>query len=281
MALMDEIDRIHKPDRRRFLAEILPARKPVILTGLLESWPALAKWTPGYFERIGAHKTVRIEYGNVLQETPRYSEWDLGKYMRHLREGGGAEGNVAVAEGLPYLAYFDLFAAFPELRADVDFSYWRGRLKFPVGWIGPAGSYTGLHYDIADNLFSVFHGSKEFTLYPPAQSAWLYPGRKYDIGSVLSEVDARNPDAARHPLFSRAMGTKVVVSAGDTLFTPRGWWHDVLGLETSISVSCFGFGIDDTLLRGLPGAVKHALHLAGLYRKGNCACHKQHKPRTP
>lgn len=285
---MFEVARYHKPDRKRFLKEILPSRSPALLTGLVDSWPAFGKWTPEYFERIGAEKPVRIEFGNVLQETPRFAEWNLGRYMRHLREreGGvgaqsasgsdtGDDSAIAVAEGIPYLAYFDIFAAFPALRADVDFSFWKGRIKFPIGWIGPAGSYTGLHYDIADNLFAAFHGSKEFTLYPPAQSAFLYPGRKYDIGSVLSEVDARRPEAARFPLFARAEGRKVLVTAGDILFTPRGWWHEVLGLENSISVSCFGFGIGDTLLRGLPGAAKHALHLAGLYRKGNCACHLQ------
>ena len=48
------------------------------------------------------------------------------------------------------------------------------------------------------------------------------------------------------------------------LFTPRGWWHQVAGLETSISVSCFGFGMKEFLRDGLPGALKHGLRLAGL-----------------
>ncbi|MDB5104178.1 MAG: hypothetical protein JWP91_1867 [Fibrobacteres bacterium] len=267
---MEEIRRIHRPGRREFLRDCVGADEPVLLTGLLDDWPAMGKWTPEFFEREGEGKRVRIEYGNVLQDTPRFSEWELGPYLRHIRGR-----TVSPGEPAPYLAYFDLFKYFPELRKDVDFSYWKGRIRIPIGWIGPSGSFTGLHYDIAPNLFAQFHGSKEFTFYPPGQSRYLYPGRKYDIGSVLSEVDSRRPDPVRFPLFGKARGVKTVVEAGQMLFTPAGWWHQVLGLETSISVSCFGFGIKDTLTRGLPGAFLHGLHGMGLYRKGNCACHMQ------
>jgi hypothetical protein len=266
------VARFHKPGLARFRKEILPSGRPAILSGLLENWPAYGKWTPDFFAHAGVGRPVRIEYGNVLQDEPRHQEWDLGGYMRLLESGSGNP-----EQPVPYLAYFDIFKTFPELRRDVDYSYWKGRITYPVGWIGPAGSYTGLHYDIADNLFAVFHGSKEFTLYPPDQSRFLYPARRYDIGSVLSEIDARKPDSLRHPLFAQARGSKVTVAAGDVLFTPRGWWHDVLGLSVSISVSCFGFSLSDTLLRGLPGAAKHALHLAGLYRKGECACHMRQR----
>jgi hypothetical protein len=261
---MNGILRTHKPGRALFLGSILPAKQPVLMTGLLEDWPASGKWTPEYFERIAGGKKVRVEFGNVLQEPPRIEIWPLERYLRRLRDGEGE---------MPYLAYFDIFSFFPQLKKDVDFSFWSRRIRIPIGWIGPAGSFTGLHYDIAPNLFAQFHGSKEFILYPPSQSPFLYPGTRYDIGSVISDVDARRPDPGRFPLFDKARGERVVVRAGEMLFTPTGWWHQVTGLEVSISVSCFGFGIADTLFRGLPGAFKHGLHQAGLYRKGNCACH--------
>jgi hypothetical protein len=289
---VEEIRRIHRPGRPEFFRECFRPGKPVLITGLLNDWPAMGKWTPEFFERIGGHKRVRIEYGNVLQDQPRFSEWELGTYLKRIQgesaspdqnrgESGSRKGKpipasgapVLLEEAVPYLAYFDIFKFFPELVKDVDFSFWKGRIRIPIGWIGPAGSYTGLHYDIAPNLFAQFHGAKEFTFYPPEQSRYLYPGSKYDIGSVLSDVDSRRPDPERFPEFRKARGVKVVVEAGDMLFTPRGWWHEVLGLDVSISVSCFGFGVADTLLRGLPGGFMHGLHKLGLYRKGNCACH--------
>lgn len=265
---MPGIERIHRPTRREFFENWVIPGKPVLLTGLMDAWPAMGKWTPEFFARIGGERKTRIEFGNVLQDAPRFEEWELGRYINHILHGLDPNGGP-----VPYLAYFDIFKFFPELRADVDFSFWKGRIRFPIGWIGPAGSYTGLHYDIAPNLFAQFHGSKEFLLYPPSQTACMYPSRRYDIGSVLSDVDARKPDYHRYPRFREAQGMEAVVEPGQMLFTPRGWWHQVRGLEMSISVSCFGFSIADTLLRGIPGAVKHALHGMGWYRKGECACH--------
>jgi hypothetical protein len=261
------MDRVHRPGKREFFENWVKPRKPVIMTGLLEDWPALGKWTPEFFADLGGDRPVRIEFGNVLHQQPRFTHWEFRRYIQTLANPGGDP------EALPYLAYFDIFKFFPGLQKDLGFPFWSGRIRFPIGWIGPAGSFTGLHYDIADNLFAQVHGSKEFTLYPPGQTPFLYPGGKYDIGSVISDIDVKHPDFNRFPLFRRAQGTRITVSAGEVLFTPKGWWHSVLGLETSISVSCFGFGIGDTLFSGIPGAVKHALHNLGWYRRGNCACH--------
>jgi hypothetical protein len=271
------IERVRRPAFRDFHEKYLKPGKPVLLDGMMEDWPALEKWTPGFFREIGGGRKVRIEFGNVLQEDPHFEEWDLGRYLDLLEslDTLGSSGKGMDSPGsLPYLAYFDIFKFFPELRKDVEFPFWRGRILFPIGWIGPAGSFTGLHWDIAPNLFAQIRGAKEFTLYPPQQTPFLYPSRKYDIGSILSSVDARMPDYDRFPLFRKAEGIKVEVQSGQILFTPRGWWHQVLGLETSISVSCFGFDYKDFLFRGIPGALKHGLHGMGLFRKGNCACHK-------
>ena len=242
----------------------------------MDDWPAKEKWTFGYFKNLAKEMQVRIEIGNVLHDRPQIERLGLTEYIELIEGAEAARSEDATlkdAEGVPYLAYFDIFKYFPGLKTDVEFSFWKGRFRFPIAWIGPAGTFTGLHWDVGHNLFAQFCGKKEFTLYPPESTPYLYTSKKYDIGSILSQVDSRRPDFQRFPLFKKAEGTKVIVEAGQILYTPRGWWHQVLALKASISVSCFAFGLKDGIMHALPGLAMHALHLGGLYRKSNCACH--------
>src|SRR5436190_16325375 len=111
MLARTEIRSVERPTRREFLDRWFRAGEPLLITGLMRDWPAFGKWTPEFFERIGEGKSVRIEFGNVLQENPRFTTWSLGRYLRHIRgEGTPSDGGVAVEEGVPYLAYFDIFA---------------------------------------------------------------------------------------------------------------------------------------------------------------------------
>lgn len=264
-----ELERAHAPSRRDFLERWFRQGRPVLMTGLMDSWPALRRWSFGFLRGLGRGRPVRIEWGNVLQGEPRFEARDLAEFLDPLLSpeayGPGPK---------PYLAQFDIFKCLPELKGDVRFDLWKGRIQVPLGWIGPAGTYTGLHWDVAPNLFGQILGSKEFTLYPPGQGRHLYPARRYDFGSVLSEVDGRHPDLLRHPGFAEARGIRAVVRPGEMLFTPRGWWHQVTSLEHSISVSSFAFGPLELARDALPGLAKHALHLAGLYRRGECTCHR-------
>jgi hypothetical protein len=61
-----------------------------------------------------------------------------------------------------------------------------------------------------------------------------------DIG-VFSPVDCDAPDLARWPLFEKAAMREVVLSPGEVLFIPVGWWHHVRALDVSITVSFTNF----------------------------------------
>jgi ribosomal protein L16 Arg81 hydroxylase len=277
-----DIDRIHAPTQEAFLEHYLKLEKPALITGILEHEPAMQKWTPDYFKKISGQTVVRVEHGNVLQNSPTYSHLKLGDFLNKMVGQPSLHSYTelfSAANPVQYLAYFDIFKFLPDLKADISFPLWKGRRTIPIAWIGPPGTFTGLHWDILPNLFAQIYGKKEFILYPPNQSPFLYPSKKYDVGSVLSSVDSRKPDYAAFPLFKHAQGIRVIVEAGQVLFTPRGWWHQVCGLEASISISCFSAGLLEGLGYGIPELLKEYFHKAGLYRKGNCACHKKQAPR--
>ena len=63
----------------------------------------------------------------------------------------------------------------------------------------------------------------------------------YNHKHVYSEVNLLEHNAATHPDYSKVDIIEVDVEAGDALFVPIGWWHHVVGSETSISMSFTNF----------------------------------------
>ena len=99
-------------------------------------------------------------------------------------------------------------------------------------WFGPAGVVTPLHHDLTNNVLLQIYGRKEVQLIPALQTPYVYN----DVG-VFSAAEFPNFDEKRHPLMKKVKPLTVLLSPGEALFIPIGWWHRVEGLDISISVS--------------------------------------------
>ena len=124
-------------------------------------------------------------------------------------------------------------------------------------WMGNSDQtiVTPLHHDFNDNLYVVVEGRKRFTLFPPEQAPNLYVrGQLLGVGANgiiryasmsgmphLSQLDPESPDQARFPLYAAAVPTRldVDVQAGELLFLPAGWFHQVSSSGRHIAVSFF------------------------------------------
>ena len=108
-------------------------------------------------------------------------------------------------------------------------------------WIGSGANRINTHYDEPENFYFVLMGSKEFQLFPPEQSRNLYPGPLHQGhgGVTGSLVDAWNPDARAFPGFAEAQDHSVRyrLSAGDMLYLPAYWWHNVASIGVNVSAS--------------------------------------------
>ncbi|MFO3723229.1 cupin-like domain-containing protein [Pseudomonas sp. HLMP] len=108
----------------------------------------------------------------------------------------------------------------------------------PRIWIGPKGTLTPLHRDDSDNLFAQVWGEKSFILAAPhhrdALSCWA---TSPNGGLEGCDVDPRAPDFARFPGCRAVHFIEVILQAGDLLFLPEGWFHQVESRSTSLSVN--------------------------------------------
>lgn len=123
-------------------------------------------------------------------------------------------------------------------------------------WLGPKGTKTPLHTDPFHNILCQVVGYKYVRLYAPEETPKLYPEAMDETGIKMdntSQVDAyyfrpqldEHPRSAsdtsrqelQYPLFRKARYQEAILSPGQSLYIPLGWWHYLESLSPSFSVS--------------------------------------------
>ncbi len=100
---------------------------------------------------------------------------------------------------------------------------------------GPNQVSTLLHRDSGDAFLGQIIGRKRFKLYAPNQTPYMYVYKSYNRDQPCW-VDPWAPDLERFPLFKHASAVEFTLMPGELLVIPRGWYHTVLALETTLSV---------------------------------------------
>jgi ribosomal protein L16 Arg81 hydroxylase len=214
---------------------------PVVLSDVTTSWPALEAWSPHYLANVLGDEPVEVM---AHRESDRQFEINseqhkatmpFSEYVAYVVSAASSNDVYLVANNhlLERAAAAPLWEDFTIDARYLDESR-TGGLVFL--WFGPAGTVTPLHHDVANVLFVQIHGRKRIRLVSPLESHCVYN----DVG-VYSEVDAAEPDLAAHPRFARTRPFDVVMNPGQALFLPVGWWHHVVAIDTSISLSFTNF----------------------------------------
>ncbi len=104
----------------------------------------------------------------------------------------------------------------------------------PRLWVGNR-STVACHYDSYDNLACIVAGRRRFTLYPPDAIGDLYIGPIDHTlsGQPVSMVTGVAENGDVYPRFAAAQAKAIVVElgAGDALYLPKLWWHQVEALD--------------------------------------------------
>lgn len=234
---------IHSIERRpydglsaiEFKSRYLPSGTPVILSSALNEWPlfglsredAVAQFEG--LQGISRHgdyvsKTFSTERDFRTQSMSSF----IASLEQHPIQGGEPAaymGNNIVPsqliEQIRYPPYFD-----------------RAQYIHPRIWIGPTGTLTPLHRDDCDNLFAQVWGRKSFILAAPHHREALGTWSTSPQGGL--DGCEFNPDAPDYTLYPGARNVpflRITLEAGDLLFLPEGWFHQVRSITTSLSVN--------------------------------------------
>ncbi|MCB9168850.1 MAG: cupin-like domain-containing protein [Flavobacteriales bacterium] len=220
---------------RELLEDYVRKSRPVVLTDAVKGWRALEKWTPEFFKE---------RYGKLTKEIKgrTYSIAEQADWIMRSTEENPA----------PYPFNLNIEHYFPELVEDLrpqtvfdkvdrllnpmmPKMFTKGTIKHEI-FLGGLGSYFPiLHVDVQSlhTQITQVYGSKEFFLYAPDQTPYMYPKPDRPLYSGVDNIFA--PDLQQYPDFAKAKCHKVMLEAGDTVFFPTGWWHTTRSPGPSIS----------------------------------------------
>ncbi|KAE8269386.1 hypothetical protein A4X09_0g2949 [Tilletia walkeri] len=124
---------------------------------------------------------------------------------------------------------------------------------FAFCYAGSMGSSTGLHRDVYTSYSwsTNIIGQKRWRLFPPACASKLrrFPDvRTSELASSCDEMDDRlrkgelglvSEGKAGWPLWeeARSQAIELVQEAGETIFVPSNWYHEVLNLTDCLSIN--------------------------------------------
>ena len=241
-----EIDRRHKLSRSEFLDEYYTTNRPVIITGMMDDWPAMRKWNLDFFAERFGDREVEVQMnrnsGDQAAQYEMNSERFIGRikfgeFIHKLRTAGvtndfylTANNNSSNRKILPEL--WDDIVQVPEyLRADEPGGFF---------WMGPAGTVTPFHHDLTNNFMAQVMGRKRMRIAP----SWDIPLMR-NHHHCFSQIDGRVIRPTPRPAFEEPQILEFVLQAGEILFLPIGCMHYVQGLDITVTVSFTNFLFDN------------------------------------
>ncbi|XP_074316155.1 lysine-specific demethylase JMJ31 [Silene latifolia] len=215
----------------------------------------LSKSAPVFYGDIKSHERVPVPFSSFIGLCKRglsnENSHTVCTELEGLQSSSGDTdilSSFTIAREQIYLAQFPIFhgqkgesAQLDVLQNDLKIpSFLKSKTLSSINlWMNTAQSRSSTHYDPHHNLLCVVAGCKQVVLWPPSSGPLLDPMPIYGEASNHSSVNLDSPDLSRHPRFNRACekSQKVVLRAGDALFIPEGWYHQVDSDELTIAVN--------------------------------------------
>ncbi|EOA20355.1 hypothetical protein CARUB_v10000670mg [Capsella rubella] len=247
---------------------------PAVFRRCVSNWDACSKWNPfngglDYLEeRAGS---VQVEamlsrmapiFNGDIRSHERVS-LPFSEFIRyckqHMRSKENSSSvNVKSADFTPipedhtpgqiYLAQFPILNDEKEEKVQLKILRRDIQTPTPLGgkslssinfWMNSAQARSSTHYDPHHNLLCIVSGRKKVVWWPPSASPSLYPMPIYGEASNHSLVGLENPNLSDYPRAEHSLkqSQEVTLNAGDAVFIPEGWFHQVDSDDLTIAVN--------------------------------------------
>ncbi|GGX33107.1 cupin-like domain-containing protein [Aquimarina muelleri] len=246
-----KIPRIKNITEERFVEEYILGNKPVIVTDGMETWD-MKKFTPDYLKKTFGKEKVQV-YNDLfdLQTIQTLEKYIDSNFFRNEKEGLSNQymrwytklkdedfyWSDQVFEALKEAWSHPYFVpnkalVIPSNKETEERNVNEFHYPYKGLFISGKGSRTRLHKDpFASNaVLCQFYGEKKIFLFSPDKESNVMNNGDF--------VDVTNPDHVKFPSFSNITHDyEDILSSGEIVFFPSGWFHDVTCKSDSISIT--------------------------------------------
>lgn len=228
---------VHAIDPATFYRDFYFTNRPVKLTGLVDHWPALTRWSLDHFDATLGDVMVELQADREadpdfeIAKDPHQRRAKLRDVTARLRaETGNDFYLTAYNSGVNKRALAPLWADVGPIAVLA-----KREAQDGFFWMGPKGTITPFHHDLTNNLLLQIVGRKRVKMVAAHDGALM----KNDLHcfSAWDGDDLPAGDAAP----GRPRVLECTIGPGEALFLPIGWWHHVEGLDMTIGMSFTNF----------------------------------------
>ncbi|XP_030545883.1 uncharacterized protein LOC115752003 [Rhodamnia argentea] len=265
------------PSATDFASQIESRNVPAVFSGCTKDWKALRKWNPHeggldylqeragpctveamlsrsapfFYGDLRSHERVPLPFSSFIgfcKQLKERKEDDQSQCMESKKRNSDGSEQDHLAPKQMYLAQVPIMNVENKGRAQLE-ALWED-IRMPAFldksllasvnlWMNIAEARSSTHYDPHHNLLCIVSGTKKVVLWPPSASPLLYPMPLYGEASNHSSLSLGKPDFSLYPRAEYLMdySHKVILKAGDALFIPEGWFHQVDSDNLSIAVN--------------------------------------------
>lgn len=229
-------------DTDTFFEKYYFTNTPLLIDDVCTSWPAYKKWTPKYLSKTVGDVEVEIQSGRTSD--PLYEEQRVN-FIKNVKFSDFIDSIKNADTNDVYLT-----ANNTEVNRKALDPIWGDIGELPsflkegsdgFMFLGPKGTITPNHHDLTNNLLIQVRGSKKIYLCDSLQQPNMY-----NHNHVFSRVDLSAIDYDKYPLMKNVTVKEVILNAGQALFIPCGWWHQVKALDFSVSMTYTSFKANNT-----------------------------------
>ncbi|RLU07305.1 cupin [Pseudomonas prosekii] len=226
--------------KEQFDNDYLPHGIPLVISDALQDWPLFKLSREESLVHFAELQGI-TRHGDYVKKTfsteRDFRSTSMAEFIASLDSPALHGANSANGEPPAYMGNNILPA---QLLQQIKYPPYFDQSLFiaPRIWIGPKGTLTPLHRDDTDNLFAQVWGQKTFTLAAPHHREALGTWSTAPQGGLDGcDFNPDAPDYQRFPTARDVTFLRVTLEAGDLLFLPEGWFHQVESVSTSLSVN--------------------------------------------
>ena len=229
-----ELEILNYPSDQARLSQLYQVNQPCIIKSWANQWPAFLKpWTAQRFLNEFTSVKIEITEGREGLEDfdPKASllkkQSTLGDFAQRIIECTSSSNDFYLIARNHAFKNQKLAVLLDEIDErpflDPQFKQEQSAL-----WFGPKGTFTPLHHDTCNIMFVQMWGKKRIDLLPPHRLDLFDQSL-----NMYAQLDLRKETQAEQ--------RTVYLEAGDALFIPIGWWHQVEALSASTSLAMTHF----------------------------------------